>query len=303
MTDYKTLLTATDFSPLAAVAHQAAMDLAKAVGSKRIHFEHVVQTGGSSSGLAYPFADWEIERIFEQGLAEAKRNLDAIKVDLPGVEVTRHARLGVLGRELAKAAEEVKADLVIVASHGYGTFKRTFLGSAASGLVRASHCPILVVGENRPAQLPFKRVMAALDLSPISEKILAHAVGLTAPGGEVTVLSLYEYPLVSPNEHDVLPRYISKEEIQRYGEQHAQRIQAIIDKVPHPGVDVKVEVMAKAPASQVILDVAQMTNPDLVVIGTSGHSAWHRMMIGSTATRVLNEATRPVLVVPFDVKS
>jgi nucleotide-binding universal stress UspA family protein len=293
MVDYRTIMVATDFTPLAGIAQQSGLTLAERVGAKRLHFEHVVQTT-----VGMPEGD--IGPLFESSLESARKNLDDIDAALPDLVVTRHARLGVLGRELARAADEVAADMVVVGSHGYGALRRAVLGSAAGALIRTAHCPVLVVGENRPAHPPFKRILASIDLSLVSEQILKHAFALCAPGGEVTVLSMYEHPLVATNKNEVLPHYVDHEEVKAFGERHAERVRTLINRVPHD-VDINIEVISKVPASQVILDVASMLQPDLIVVGTSGHSAWHRMIVGSTSTRVLNEAKQPVLVVPFDV--
>ena len=58
------------------------------------------------------------------------------------------------------------------------------------------------------------------------------------------------------------------------------------------------EAINKAPVANVILDTSEIFDADLIAIGTSGHNAWHRMFLGSTATKVLSEANVPVLVVP-----
>jgi hypothetical protein len=64
--------------------------------------------------------------------------------------------------------------------------------------------------------------------------------------------------------------------------------------------DFSTEVIVHSDPKQAIIDAAKATSPDLVVIGVSGHNAWERMMLGSTATRILSEVPRPVLVVPFN---
>ncbi|CAN0564139.1 unnamed protein product [Laminaria digitata] len=85
------------------------------------------------------------------------------------------------------------------------------------------------------------------------------------------------------------------------GQKHADAVRAVVEDIPHEDIHIDVQVMSKAPAAQVLLETAQILAPDLIVLGTSGHNAWHRMILGSTATRVISEAECPVLVVPHDV--
>jgi hypothetical protein len=46
-----------------------------------------------------------------------------------------------------------------------------------------------------------------------------------------------------------------------------------------------------------IVRAAEETNTDLIIISTHGHGGWARMLIGSTAERVVRHAPCPVLVV------
>jgi nucleotide-binding universal stress UspA family protein len=52
--------------------------------------------------------------------------------------------------------------------------------------------------------------------------------------------------------------------------------------------------------SQSILSEAEATDADVIVCGSRGRGAVARSLLGSTSTRVLHHATRPVLVVPTD---
>ncbi len=48
-------------------------------------------------------------------------------------------------KEITRYAEKLKADLIIVSSHGYHGFKRMILGSVAEGVIRHAHCAVLVL--------------------------------------------------------------------------------------------------------------------------------------------------------------
>ena len=58
-----------------------------------------------------------------------------------GVEV----RTGVPFREITTAAEQMKADLIVIATHGYTGLTHVLLGSTAERVVRHATCPVLVV--------------------------------------------------------------------------------------------------------------------------------------------------------------
>jgi universal stress protein A len=54
-------------------------------------------------------------------------------------------RTGIVYEEICEVARDLKADLVVVATHGYTGYKRMFLGSTAERVVQHSPCPVLVV--------------------------------------------------------------------------------------------------------------------------------------------------------------
>jgi nucleotide-binding universal stress UspA family protein len=53
--------------------------------------------------------------------------------------------VGDAASEIAKAAEDWPADLIVIGSHGRGGIRRALLGSVAEGVMRQASCPVLVV--------------------------------------------------------------------------------------------------------------------------------------------------------------
>jgi nucleotide-binding universal stress UspA family protein len=53
--------------------------------------------------------------------------------------------LGDPGHEIAAFAERIKADLIVVSSHGRTGLTRLLIGSVAERVVRLAHCPVLVL--------------------------------------------------------------------------------------------------------------------------------------------------------------
>lgn len=301
MKTFETIVVGTDFSSLGEVALASATELARNTQTKRLHVTHVVNSATAAAIFPYSVPEAQLAKALEDNVQAAQRRLDDMRLEMGPFDVTKKAVLGPPGRELAQEAGRAEADLVVAASHGYGPFRRTLIGSVTSTLIRTSPCPVLVVGEKRPVKLPFQNVLVAIDMSKISSPVLGHALKMVEAGGQVTVLSLFEHPMVTYDSTDVLPRYVSESEIDHMGAQHRAAVDNLVNQHPHDNIEVKVQVMSKAPAGQVILETSEIMQPDLLVVGTSGHNAWHRMIIGSTATRVISEAACPVLVVPHEV--
>lgn len=60
-------------------------------------------------------------------------------------------RLGDPGHEVTEYAAEVKAELIVIPSHGYHGVKRLVLGSVTEMVIRHADCPVLVL-RRRDAQ-------------------------------------------------------------------------------------------------------------------------------------------------------
>lgn len=295
MSKVESVVVGTDFSECAECAFDALRAWSRSLGVKKVHVVAVVApaTWVSTASPAPEFT--------EALLDEAQARLEHLDLSLPeDIELTREARLGSPAQELAAAAHERSADLIVAGTHGRTGITRALLGSVTSALIRVVDVPVLVVPSRKAVPKGFTQVLAAIDLSPVSAAVLRHAGLMAEPStdGALRVLSLFEHPLVEAGEDELLPHYTSKDEIEAMGQTHRAEVERVVAESDLKDLTVVVEVMSKAPPFRVILDVAEMINVDLIVLGTSGRNAWHRMIVGSTATRVLTEAQRPVLVVP-----
>jgi nucleotide-binding universal stress UspA family protein len=56
-----------------------------------------------------------------------------------------HVCYGDPGIEITKYAEDIKAGLIVMPSHGRRGIPRLLIGSVAERVVRLSHCPVLVL--------------------------------------------------------------------------------------------------------------------------------------------------------------
>ena len=55
------------------------------------------------------------------------------------------AKVGHPGDEIAKAAEKGKFDMVVMGSHGHGTFKNLIMGSVATKVLANCKVPVLLI--------------------------------------------------------------------------------------------------------------------------------------------------------------
>jgi nucleotide-binding universal stress UspA family protein len=95
------------------------------------------------------YAEWRAD--YERGVGPAfervMRELDAMQ----NIQVTTAIREGKTTQELIAAADEEKADVIVVGSKGLGFLDRVLVGSTATGVIRGAHCsvfafPVVAVG-------------------------------------------------------------------------------------------------------------------------------------------------------------
>lgn len=296
---FRTIVVGTDFSALSERGLLAALRLSQSHRTHRLHLVHVVTAGGVLPPL---IAEAHAEEAAQRAVEAAEARLEAVPAEAP-VRVTREVRVGAPARELARAADEQTADLIVVASHS--GIAQLVLGSVASSLIRVARCPVMVVGDRSPEPDTLERVLAAVDLSPISRNVLHNAVVAAATaGGKVRVLSLFEPPILRADpDGGWLPQYMGPAELEEVAAHRHAEVSGLIRRcVPGNAVPIEVEVRGRQPAPDGILEEARNWGADLVVMGTSGNNAWHRMILGSTAHHVLIKAVCPVLVVPHEAK-
>ena len=138
----KRILVATDGSAAANQAVEFGVELARDEGAKVI-FVHVVTTIDIATmngfGLAGYVPDdpttWD-ERILDDARAVAEaQGVPAGTALLRGDPVV----------EIARHADAIGADLVVVGSRGHGALASALLGSVSRGILRLSKHPVLVV--------------------------------------------------------------------------------------------------------------------------------------------------------------
>jgi nucleotide-binding universal stress UspA family protein len=78
------------------------------------------------------------------------------------------------------------------------------------------------------------------------------------------------------------------------------KIEGQVRELKEGGLNVTLTVVGSRAGSvpQAIADVAEELSPDVMVVGTRGHTALGGMLLGSVTQRLLHVATCPVFAVP-----
>jgi len=142
------ILVPVDFSEHSQKALRYALAFARQFDAE-VLLVHIVEQ------MVYP-GDWMYPPLAVTDFAAEKREqmVDRLRTLAAGSGVkTQHmVRLGRAWQEVVEIAREQKADMIILATHGYTGLKHVLLGSVAEKIVRHAPCPVLSV---RPEERDF----------------------------------------------------------------------------------------------------------------------------------------------------
>lgn len=141
------ILVAVDGSTFAAKALDYAVGLAEKYGSK-ITIVHVVPTMTAISAKLEASRKKYVEDM-KAGLEEAGKNIldesEGMAKHSGILHVTAILKYGDAADKIIEAADEVKADLIVVGERGLGSVERFPLGSIAYKVSQHAKCPVLII--------------------------------------------------------------------------------------------------------------------------------------------------------------
>jgi len=294
------ILLATDFSPPADLAYAYAAGLSRALPARML----ILNVLEGPPGLDREFP---VNTVFlKQMQEESDRELEKLAraAGKGGIAYETRQVYGQPAACVAKVAEEVRATLIVMGTHGRTGWDRLLLGSAAEAVVREAPCPVLTVrlsAKDESAGLRgfinIDRVLVPLDFSEFAQEAFEYAAMLAKQFGAkvclVHALAAAAYPL------DFALFGVTEAAALR-GKIQA-RLQELVAVLKADGVDAEV-VCDVGTAAEVIVKEAErfrLGAKGAIVMGTHGRRGLNRLALGSVAEYVVRHAACPV----FTVKS
>ncbi|WP_437774751.1 universal stress protein [Sorangium sp. So ce1097] len=290
---FRSLLVPVDLSPASdrVIGRIALLPLAEGA---RITLLHVLPEG--LTFRAQERAEGDARTLLR---AEA----DALARELPRSVTIHHAvRVGAAAAEIARHADAVAADLVVMGRAGGEALRELFFGSTAERVVRQARLPVLVV-RLRP-RTPYRRPAVALALDDASrDAVITLLRVIPPPRPAVSVIHVCDAPLKalaysSLHEDDIEACREARE--RKAEEELAQVLTAALAEAKVPQADApawKTRVRHGPPRAQ-IEKAAKKADADLLALGTHGHSGVVHAFLGTVAGDVLRAVACDVLVVP-----
>lgn len=146
----------------------------------------------------------------------------------------------------------------------------------------------------------YDRILLSTDGTTASTEAESHAIALAeATGAVLHVLYVIDENIVNAYSGD---EYVDEAEGPEHGlEEHGEEtVSGIRVRGADAGIEV-VDVMRHGGPAETIVDYADDTDVDLLVLGTKRRPDEYRTLLGSVTDRVLRLTTRPATVVKTEV--
>jgi nucleotide-binding universal stress UspA family protein len=216
----------------------------------------------------------------------------------PGWRIESKSCLGSPSWELVHTAEELKADLIVVGSHGRSALGRLVLGSVSHRVVTEAHCPVRIArGRIHEEEAPVKIVLA-LDGSEGSQAAVESAAKrVWKPGAQALLITACA--AVSPTGVGRLIPPVT-EMVREFNQEERTWIKNMLDDAaPHlhkAGLSTVTRIVEGDP-KKLIIHEAETWGADCIFMGARGLSRLSRFLLGSVSTAVASRAHCSVEVV------
>ena len=297
---FEQILVPIDFSPpsLKAIPYALAISRQFRANVHLLHISDVTQQPPPTllTLPVVPQSEWN-RRLMNRLQALAKRyRTDG---DISALE----PRIGTAYEEICFVARELKADLIVLATHGYTGYKRMFLGSTAEKIVQHSPCPVLVVRDhpNRGnggvdlrtgTGFGLGKILVPTDFSECSLMAFEYALQLARDfNAELRLVHV-----INPHAYPFGDEYVALDAAQLMRETEYAKQKQMRSMVTKARTRYSVRVVHGSPAVEICN--AANEDADLIVISTHGRTGLGHLLIGSVAEHVVRQAHCPVLVIP-----
>lgn len=186
----------------------------------------------------------------------------AARDEFKGLSVHTSIAIGDPATEITRFAHDHKSDLIIMPTHGYGTFRRFLIGSVTLKVLHDAWCPVWtdVHTEDLPAHPKFRTIVCAVDLTNKSHSTLQWAWQF-AEANDAKILLVHAVPMLASYGAE----YVYADWQEQMVDSAAKQIDCL-QRSEHTSAPVDIVMGDVASAVRSVVDAE---HADLLVIGRS----------------------------------
>lgn len=277
------IVVPVDFSGHSSNALRQAIILAKAF-SAQIDLLHIITPIYLSANSALvPVGDVFYDRL----LKEAKNSLEKIANDIRAKEkIVIHVKtsLGSVADTILSYTKKIKANLIVMGTHGTSGVKEFFVGSNAFRVVNHASCPVFTV-QKRTTKKGYKTIVIPIRAELNSRDKVNLVATLAKTFGSKIIVAGY----TGGNNK------AEKEKVKHY-------VSQVVAFLKNEGIEHESAFLTNPNFTQAILEHAKTHKADLVSIMTKHDFSLAQIINGTYAQQFVNHSRIPVLSVPDSLK-
>ena len=210
------------------------------------------------------------------------------------MEVGGYIVVGSMVSEVIKAARKEEADLIVIGRPHKGVLEHLYSGSDVTELLRRTATPVLVYKQLSETAIsiekPFEKPLLAMDWSPASLRAVEYLKVLKDVIGEIHIIHVVSQKELKGN---------SAMEVQGIRKKTRNKLDDICDMFENDGIKADAHVYIGDP-DQEIEKAAREHQASMIVLGSSGKTAWVERWLGSTPQSIAEDSIYPTLIIPFE---
>lgn len=204
-----------------------------------------------------------------------------------GVAIDTVCEEGEIYERIVDFAGTENYDLIVMGKKGLSLVERALVGSVTARVIGYSRQDVLVIPDG--AKLSWKKLLVATDGSAYSE---------VAGQRAIEIAKHHRSEILSLSAVDATVEFMLR--AQEVYEDMVKKAKTFADSIKGKALSAGIKadaIVRDGEVYKVIIDTAKEHQVDMLVMGSLGRTGIKRLLMGSTAERVLGHSSFPVLIV------
>ena len=269
----KRILVPCDFSEPSVQGIKFAVEIA-AKSSGLVMLLHILEVPVMHDTMMMPVLNFETS-FFNELKMKAEKHLTKLKTkfEKESVKIQSFIEIGPVQKTIERIAEEKRADLIIMGTHGTAGLMESFIGSNTEKVVRFSTVPVIAIHQSAKLS-KIKNIIFPTTMEKNQTPLVSQIKKLQAFFSATLHLLMVNTPANLKRTAD------EKQLIEAFAKQHH-----LADYTVNTRNDFTVEAG--------IVNFAHEVKADMIAMGTHGRKGLSHLFLGSIAENVVNRITCP----------
>ncbi len=274
----KKIFVPLDFSDCSLDALRFAAAVAHKINAS-LEVLHVVETYKYNSRIQKVL---DYTEVLEKEVSE---RIDDFRTDnsiLWGLKTNIHIANGKIYRKILEYADDLNPDIIVMGTQGasgINEMEKYFLGSNAYRVVYNANCPVITL-RSAPKEIKFEKIILALDVDKATrEKVDSIIQWGKALGAELCLTTVTE----------------SLDEMRSKADEINDKLNELAEIIKEEGILCGSKLIRNGEVTKSIINHAEEVGADMIAIMTTKENILTELFLGSTARRIIQHSTVPVL--------